>query len=97
LAIFFTGIGGLPPAGLTNAGGLVNISNTGPGVGAVQEANCSNATCVAAAPPSRSSTAGVVIGSPVTNPVPTLSEWSMIALGMALAVVGFLRVRRATA
>src|SRR5262249_17752869 len=53
LAVFFTGAGAVPPAGLTNAGGSVNISNANLSVGVVQEANCIDSACTAPAAPSR--------------------------------------------
>jgi hypothetical protein len=94
LAVFFTGLGGVPPAGLTNAGGSVNIGG-GVGAGIVQEAACSNAACTGPTAPVRFSTAGFVIGTLTT--VPTLSDWGQAVLGIALAAATMLRIRRATA
>ena len=97
LALFFTGAGGAPPAGLTNSGGSVDISNSSLSVGAAQEAGCADSACAAPSAPSRTSTAGVVIGSIVSAPIPTLSDWCMAALGIALAAAGFVRLRRTAA
>jgi hypothetical protein len=94
LAVFFTGIGATPPAGLTDAGGSLNISNSSASVGAGQEATCSNSSCGSPAPPIRSTSGGVVVGS---LSVPTLSEWGQILLAVLLVGITTLRLRQQTA
>ena len=84
LAVFFTGVGGVPPAGLTDAGGVIDISNSSLSVGAVQEANCLDAACSSPGPPSRASTAGFV-----ATPEPS----TVLLLGSALAGLGLVRLR----
>jgi hypothetical protein len=59
-ALFFTGVGGVPPAGLTDFGGTIDVSNSSSSVGAGLEASCSDAACSAPAPPQRATVAGVV-------------------------------------
>src|SRR5262249_11411821 len=63
-AFFFTGIGSVPPAGLTDAGGTINISNSSGAVGAVQEAFCANAACPSPAGASRASLSGTASAVP---------------------------------
>jgi len=58
-ALFFTGGGG-PPAGLTDFGGSIDISNSSPAVGAGQEATCLDAACTTPTAPLRVTVAGVV-------------------------------------
>jgi len=60
LALFFTGVGALPPAGLTDFGGTIDVSDSSLSVGAGQEASCSDAICSTPAPPSRITVTGVV-------------------------------------
>ena len=86
LAIFFTGVGGVPPAGLSDAGGVFDIGNSSLSVGVVQEANCADATCSTPAPASRISVSGTVQAG-----VPEPS--SMLLLSSALAGLTFLRIR----
>ena len=78
LALFFTGIGGVPPAGLTDAGGTIDISNTSLSVGAAQEAPCSDAACAAPGSPARFTTAGDVVGTPEP------STWGLLAAGFGM-------------
>jgi PEP-CTERM motif len=77
IALFFTGVGAVPPAGLTDAGGIIDISNTSLSVGAAQEAACSNAACSAPAPPGRFTNAG-----DVATPEP--STFGLLAAGFAV-------------
>jgi hypothetical protein len=60
LALFFTGVGGVPPAGL-GASSYIDISNSSLAVGAGQEATCSNAACSSPTNPSRATVAGFVV------------------------------------
>lgn len=60
IAFFFTGIGVFPPQGLTNGGGVLDISGSSGTVGTVQESNCPDAACTMPSGPVRSSTAGIV-------------------------------------
>lgn len=64
LAFFFTGLGDFPPQGLTDAGGIIDISSSSGSVGAVREANCANAACTLPAGTVRYSTAGTVSATP---------------------------------
>jgi hypothetical protein len=59
-ALFFTGVSGTPPAGLTDFGGSIDISSSSPNVGAGQEAYCADAACSAPTAPLRVTVAGVV-------------------------------------
>jgi hypothetical protein len=62
LALFFTGVGAVPPAGLTNPGLLpIDLSNSSLSVGAVLEGTCIDAACSAPTPPTRTSVAGQAI------------------------------------
>jgi len=90
LALFFTAPGPLPPAGLSDAGGVIDLSNNGAGVG--QEANCADAACSMPAAPARITTAGSLI---VPNPgtIPTLSEWGEILFTGLLVMYAWLRMR----
>jgi hypothetical protein len=60
LALFFTGVGGVPPAGL-GASTKIDISNSSLSVGAGQEASCLDAACSQPTNPSRVTVAGFVI------------------------------------
>jgi hypothetical protein len=62
-ALFFTGVGGTPPQGLTDFGGTIDVSNSSASVGAGLEASCADAACSAPAPPTRITVAGVVASS----------------------------------
>ena len=86
IAFFFTGVGGVPPAGLSDAGGIFDISNSSIHVGAVQEAPCSDAACSTPGSPSRVTTAGTVSSTPEPG--------SMVLLGSALAALGCVAMRR---
>lgn len=76
IAIFFTGFGFNPPAGLTDSGLALDVSNSGPSVGAIQEAACIDAICSAPAPPSRFSVSGFVVPEP--------STWAVLLVGLAM-------------
>lgn len=78
LALFFTAAGPLPPAGLTDAGGTIDMSNTT--AGAAQEALCSGASCATPGTPNRSADAGFV----TTTPEPSTA----LLLGGAIALLG---------
>lgn len=62
---------------LTNAGGTVSV-------GYVYEGVCPE-DCVSVTPYRNQVGPGVITGSPVASPVPTLSEWAMILFGTVLA------------
>jgi len=68
VAIFFTTIGGVPPAGLSDTTGPIDVSGA---VGIGQEAGCSNAVCFGPAPPARFFNAGSVT---IVTTVPLLSS-----------------------
>lgn len=93
LAIFFTGVGQVPPAGLSDAGGTLDVSNSSFSVGAVQEASCGNAGCATPAAPSRVSTAGSAVGSVSAGTIPTLSEWGEIVFTALLLFYAWRRMR----
>ncbi len=85
---FFTALGVKPPAGLTDAGGTIDVSNSSLSVGAVIEGLCSNPACSPLGS-QEFSTAGLV-----SSPEPS----SALLLGASLAVLGlarFYRSRRA--
>ena len=86
IAFFFTGAGGVPPAGLTDAGGTVDVSNSSSSVGFVQEAICLDASCSSPESPSVVVTAGSVVAS---TGVPEPS--SVLLLGAALLGLGLIR------
>jgi hypothetical protein len=81
LALFFTGVGGLPPQGLTDAGGVIDIGNSSGSVGVVSEADCINAACTSPTGQQRFSTAGTV------SPVPEPAAWLLLAAGFGMIVV----------
>jgi hypothetical protein len=85
LAFFFTGISGLPPQGLTDSGGIIDVSNSSGNVGTVQEASCAGAACTSPASPARFSTVGTVSATPE----PT--TWWLLMAGLGLAAI--LRLR----
>jgi hypothetical protein len=85
IAFFFTGIGGVPPAGLTDLGGVIDISNSSLSVGAVQEASCLDAACSAPTNPSRADDAGVVVAAPEPS--------SALLVGMTVMLLGFVLKR----
>ncbi len=88
LALFFTGISGLPPQGLTDSGGIIDISNSSGEVGTVQEASCSDASCSSPASPARSSNAGSVSSAPEP------ATWWLFTAGLGLmAILGSQRRR----
>lgn len=84
IAFFFTGVSGVPPQGLTDAGGSIDISNSSGIVGTVQEANCIDAACSLPSSPTRFSTAGTVSATPE----PT--TWLLLTAG--LGVMAMLRL-----
>jgi hypothetical protein len=81
IAFFFTGVGGSPPQGLTDLGGVIDISNSSLSVGAVQEASCFDAACSQPTAPSRVDNAGVVVSAPEPS--------SALLVGMAIMLLGF--------
>jgi hypothetical protein len=85
LAFVFAPIG-LPPDGLTDAGGTIDISNSGLFGGFVEEGTCVNAACSAPASP-REGDAGSVVSSSVPEPS------SGLLLGTSLAALGLVRFR----
>lgn len=85
IAFFFTGVGGFPPAGLTDAGGTFDVSASSDSVGAVEEGLCNDAVCTGPSGPTVVSTSGVV-GTPEPS--------SALLLGASLAGLGLLRLRR---
>jgi hypothetical protein len=60
LALFLTGVGGIPPAGLGQSS-YIDISNSSLSVGAGQEASCLDAACSQPTDPSRVTVAGFVV------------------------------------
>jgi hypothetical protein len=80
IAFFFTGIGGVPPQGLTDLGGTIDISNSSLSVGDVHEALCNDSACDAPAGAFRDSNAGTV-----ATPEPS----SALLVGMTLMLLGF--------
>lgn len=93
LALFFTGSGATPPAGLTDAGGTIDVSNSSSSVGVVVEGICNDAACSAPSSPEVSSTAGSVVA--VTTPEPSYTMLVGVCLA-SLGLIGFYR-RRALA
>jgi hypothetical protein len=82
LAMLFTGVDeqGLPPAGLTDAGGIIDMSNSSSDVGAVLEATCFGSGCFAPMPPASISVSGTVESVPEPS--------STLLLGASLAWLG---------
>ncbi len=91
LALFFTAAGPVPPAGLSDASGIIDLSNTGAGVG--QEASCSDVACSTPAAPARVTTAGNATPTASGGTIPTLSEWGLILFATVLMGYAALRVR----
>ena len=71
---------------LTNSAGVVNPAGFAP----VTIAN----PCAADAARSCAATNVTAVGAPSAVPVPTLSDWALIAMGSLLALVGWMRMRR---
>ena len=93
LNLLFTGVStAFPPQGLTDAGGVVDISDSSPDVGAVFEAKCLGQTCFTGIGPGRFNTSGLVIGSP--GAIPTLSDGCQLLLAIALLAAGMMRLRK---
>ena len=90
IAFFFTGIGVIPPQGLTADGGVLAISGSSGNVGTIQEANCLAASCSAPSPPVRFSTAGT---ASATAPEP--ASWLLLFAGFAVLFGLFVGVPRA--
>ena len=82
VAFFFTGVGDRPPAGLTDAGGTIDVSNSSSSVGAVSEAPCSNAACSNPGSPFLSSEAGSVVATPEPSYTLLLGV-CLVGLGLA--------------
>jgi hypothetical protein len=80
LAFFFTGVGVFPPEGLSDAGGVIDISNASGSVGTVLEAACNNAACSVPSGVTRLSTAGTV------SAVPEPAGWLLLLAGFAAIV-----------
>lgn len=79
-------------APLTDAGGGHDLASNS------MEASCSNAVCQGNEPPQRQADSGTVQGAPVPppaepSPVPTLGEWGLLALVLAMLSLGW-RQRR---
>jgi hypothetical protein len=91
IAFFFAGAGVVPPGGLTDAGGVMDVSGSSSSVGVIQEALCNNAGCASPAAPSRVGNAGSVVG---VAAVPEPS--SALYLTGALALLGFARLRKSS-
>jgi hypothetical protein len=85
LALFFTSIGALPPQGLTDAGGTIDISNSSGSVGSLEEGACANAGCSLPTNPVRFSTAGSVAA------IPEPSTWLLLTMGLGVVGVRFRR------
>jgi MYXO-CTERM domain-containing protein len=81
IAFFFTGIGVFPPQGLTDGGGVVDISSDSGSVGTVQESNCLDAACTLPSGPVRSSNAGTV-----SSTVPEPASWLLLLGGLGLVL-----------
>ena len=80
-ALVFTGLG------LTNSGGTVSVLSG-------LEAFCNDAVCSGPAAPSRTTTAGSVVGSATpTSGAPALSTWGTAALAILLMGLGWFRTR----
>jgi len=84
LAFFFTAAGPLPPAGLSDLGGTIDVSNGV--VGVFQEGSCLDAACSAPTAPTRIGVVGTVVGIvlPPTIPVASPLAFALMALGMAI-------------
>jgi hypothetical protein len=96
IAFFFTGVGGVPPAGLTDAGGTIDVSNSNETIGAVEEALCADAACSGPSSPDLGSVAGSVTASAVPEPSSALlAVASLAGLGL-VRLRGFRRSRRAS-
>jgi hypothetical protein len=95
LALFFTPAGPLPPAGLSDAGTAVDLSNAVPGQGG-QEGSCLDAVCSIPAAPARITNAGAANEAPAGT-IPTLSEWGMIVLAMSFIGYAALKMRSVSA
>lgn len=85
IALFFTSIGALPPQGLTDTGGTLDVSNRSGSVGSVDESACANAACSSPASPVRFSTAGSVAA------IPEPSTCLLLMLGLGVMAVCFQR------
>jgi len=85
LAFFFTGVGVLPPGGLTDAGGTIDISNSSDNVGVVTEGTCSDATC--------SGPSGTIIYSESGDVMPTPEPPTTLLLGTSLVALFLFRLR----
>jgi hypothetical protein len=84
LALLFTGVGGVPPAGLTDLGGTIDISGSSDSVGTGLEASCEDAACAHPVSPSRFTVAGSVV-SAAAVPEPASCVLLLTGLGaMAL-------------
>jgi hypothetical protein len=82
IAFFFTGIGVFPPEGLTDGGGVIDISSDSGSVGTVQESDCVDAACTTPSGVVRSSNAGTV-----SSAAPEPASWLLLLGGLAALVV----------
>lgn len=80
LEFFFTGIGGTPPAGLTDAGGKIDVSDSNLAVGDVEEGICNDIACDFLIN-GFGSTAGFVISA---APAPEPSAFALALLPLAV-------------
>lgn len=71
LALFFAGVSGTPPMGLTDAGGTINVSYSSNTAGGVTEGICNDAACDAPNNPASSTAGFVVAATAVAVPEPS--------------------------
>ena len=88
IAFFFTAPGPLPPAGLTDSGGTIDMSNTT--VGVIGESYCSTEDCGPPTGSSRASVTGTVTGVAIPEP----GTWGLMLTSLS-AILILRRVRAA--